>query len=104
MPHAELTIPKTLPLYLLKDMVVFPYMVFPVYQSDDEAERFSFAQSEYDGFIAVVYQRPDTPDLPLKDAIQSHRHGVPDYPDQAGFRQSSEDHPGGDQPDQHRRA
>jgi len=69
MPHAELTIPKKLPIYLLKDMVVFPYMVFPVYQSEDEAELFNFAQRGYDGFIAVVYQRPDTPDLPLKDAI-----------------------------------
>ncbi len=71
MPHAELTIPTTLPLYLIKDMVVFPYMVFPVYQGEDEAERFTVAQSDYDGFIAVVYQRPETPESPLKDAISS---------------------------------
>ncbi|CAH2032261.1 endopeptidase La [Trichlorobacter ammonificans] len=68
MPHAELTIPETLPLYPLKDMVAFPYMVFPVYQSEEEAERFTVAQKQYDSFIAVVYQHADA-EAPLKETI-----------------------------------
>ncbi len=57
MPHAELNIPEILPLYQLKDMVAFPYMVFPVYLEEGGALLFREAQEQYDGFIAVALQR-----------------------------------------------
>jgi ATP-dependent Lon protease len=59
MPHNELIIPEILPLCLLKDMVAFPYMVFPLYLDDREVIRFREAQEVYDGFVAVVFQRKE---------------------------------------------
>lgn len=61
MPHSEINIPESLPLYLLKDMVAFPYMVFPVYQDDSGTLPFMEAQESFDGFIAVCLQNPDAP-------------------------------------------
>ena len=53
MPHNELTIPAVLPLYPLKDMVAFPYMVFPLYLDEPELALFRASQEQYDGFVAV---------------------------------------------------
>jgi len=66
MPHNELTIPAILPLYPLKDMVAFPYMVFPLYLDEPELNRFRESQERYDSFMAVVFQRkePLPQDLP----------------------------------------
>lgn len=62
MSEKELLVSEILPLYLLKDMVAFPYMVFPIYISEEDAECFLMAQDEYDGFIAVVSQLAGAPD------------------------------------------
>jgi ATP-dependent Lon protease len=72
MPHNELTIPEILPLCLLKDMVAFPYMVFPLYLDDREVIRFREAQEVYDGFVAVVFQRKEH----LGDDLQSSLHEI----------------------------
>ncbi|MDY0384823.1 endopeptidase La [Trichlorobacter sp.] len=66
MPHSELNIPDSLPLYLLKDMVAFPYMIFPVYQDEAGALPFKEAQEHYDGFMAVTLQRADHDDAELR--------------------------------------
>lgn len=57
MPHNELSIPEVLPLYLLKDMVAFPYMVFPLYLDEPEMVLFRESQELYGSFIAVVFPR-----------------------------------------------
>ncbi|MDK9717387.1 MAG: endopeptidase La [Trichlorobacter sp.] len=59
MPHNELTIPAILPLYPLKDMVAFPYMVFPLYLDEPELALFRAAQDQYDGFVAVSFPRKE---------------------------------------------
>ena len=69
MPHNELNIPDTLPLYLLKDMVAFPYMVFPVYQDEEGAMPFKEAQEQYDGFMAVTLQRSGQTDGDLRSRL-----------------------------------
>jgi len=69
MPNAELNIPDSLPLYLLKDMVAFPYMVFPVYLDEGGALPFKEAQENHDGFIAVTLQRADQPDGDLRSRL-----------------------------------
>lgn len=66
MSASELNIPETLPLYLLKDMVAFPYMVFPVYQDEAGALPFKEAKERYDGFMAITLQRPDQEDADLR--------------------------------------
>ena len=57
MSHTELTIPSILPLYPLKEIVAFPYMVFPLYLDEQQLSLFRAAQDEYDGFVAVSCQR-----------------------------------------------
>jgi len=69
MPHSELNIPDSLPLYLLKDMVAFPYMIFPVYQDEAGALPFKEAKENYDGFMAVTLQRADQPDGDLRGRL-----------------------------------
>ncbi len=59
MPHNELTIPPVLPLYPLKDLVAFPYMVFPLYLDESEMNCFRDAQNSFDGFIAVIFQQKE---------------------------------------------
>ena len=59
MPYSDLTIPDCLPVYPLKDMVAFPYMVFPIYLDESGAAPFRAAQDQYDGFMAVALQRSE---------------------------------------------
>jgi ATP-dependent Lon protease len=72
MPYNELTIPEILPLCFLKDMVAFPYMVFPLYFDEREVARFREAQEVYDGFVAVVFQRKEC----LGDDLRSSLHEI----------------------------
>ena len=58
MPHSNLEIPEILPLYIQKEMVVFPYMIFPVYVTERELRTFSEAE-QYDQMIAMVLRHPD---------------------------------------------
>jgi ATP-dependent Lon protease len=57
MPHSNIDIPEKLPLYIQKDMVPFPYMVFPVYVNDRDLQTFTEAD-RYDNLVAVVLRRP----------------------------------------------
>ena len=59
MPHTNIEIPDRLPLYPQKEMVPFPYMIFPLYMEERELRVFSEADN-YDKYVAIVLFRPDT--------------------------------------------
>lgn len=59
MPHTELIIPEVIPLFLQKDMVAFPYMVFPLYVNDSELAVFKKAES-LDSIICIKLLQPKT--------------------------------------------
>ncbi len=67
MPHNELKVPEALSLYMLKDMVAFPYMVFPLYLDEAGVLPFRDAQEKYDGFVAVCLQKSEKGDERLDD-------------------------------------
>ena len=58
MPHTNIEIPDRLPLYPQKEMVPFPYMIFPLYMDERELRVFSEADN-YDKYVAIVLFRPD---------------------------------------------
>ena len=58
MPHTNIEIPDRLPLYPQKEMVPFPYMIFPLYMDERELQVFSEADN-YDKYVAIVLLRPD---------------------------------------------
>jgi len=58
MPHTNIDIPERLPLYPQKEMVPFPYMIFPLYMNERDLRVFSEADN-YDKFVAIVLLRPD---------------------------------------------
>lgn len=58
MPHTALEIPEKLPLFIQKEMVPFPYMVFPVFVNDRELQPFVEAD-HYDKMVCVLLQLPD---------------------------------------------
>ncbi|MGD0586798.1 MAG: LON peptidase substrate-binding domain-containing protein, partial [Oryzomonas sp.] len=58
MPHTNIEIPERLPLYPQKEMVPFPYMIFPLYMDERELRVFSEADN-YDKYVAIVLFRPD---------------------------------------------
>ncbi|MDD2541600.1 MAG: endopeptidase La [Desulfuromonadaceae bacterium] len=60
MPHTIIEIPSKLPLYSQKEAVVFPYMLFPLYVSDRDADIFRAADN-YDKYIVFAFERPDDP-------------------------------------------
>jgi ATP-dependent Lon protease len=59
MPHTNIEIPERLPLYPQKEMVPFPYMIFPLYMDERELRVFSEADN-YDKYVAIVLFRPDS--------------------------------------------
>ncbi len=69
MPHNELKVPEILSLYILKDMVAFPYMVFQVYLDEEGVLPFRNAQEQYDGFVAVCLQKSDKGDVKLDEFV-----------------------------------
>ncbi|MDR3580360.1 MAG: endopeptidase La [Oryzomonas sp.] len=58
MPHTNIEIPERLPLYPQKEMVPFPYMIFPLYVDERQLRVFSEAD-DYDKYVAIVLLRPD---------------------------------------------
>ena len=52
------SIPEVLPLYPLRDMVAFPYMMFPLFLPDEELPAFEEAM-RYQNFIALFRKRDD---------------------------------------------
>lgn len=59
MPHSTIEIPEKIPLYSQKEMVPFPYMIFPVFVNDRELQTFTEAD-KYDKFVALALRRPDS--------------------------------------------
>ncbi len=59
MPHTNIEIPEKLPIYSQKEMVPFPYMIFPLFVNDHELETFTDAD-KYDKFVAVVLRRSES--------------------------------------------
>jgi ATP-dependent Lon protease len=57
MPHTDLEVPEKLPLHIQREMVPFPYMVFPFYVNDRDLLTFKEAD-HYDKLVAVVLRRP----------------------------------------------
>ena len=60
MPHANIEIPPKLPLYSQKEMVVFPYMLFPLYVSERDAAVFRVAD-DYEKYVVLAFERPEDP-------------------------------------------
>ena len=58
MPHTVIEIPEKLPLYVQKEMVVFPYMLFPVFVSEKEMAVFREAEN-YETYLVFVFERPE---------------------------------------------
>jgi len=58
MPHTNIEIPERLPLYPQKEMVPFPYMIFPLYVDERDLRVFSEADN-YEKYVAIVLRRPD---------------------------------------------
>jgi len=61
MPHTDIEIPENLPVYAQKEIVAFPYMIFPVFVDDRDVRIFSEADN-YDKLVALVLRRSDQPD------------------------------------------
>lgn len=66
MPHTNIEIPEKLPLYPQKEMVPFPYMIFPLYVDERELRVFSEADN-YEKYVAIVLFRPDATGSTLAD-------------------------------------
>ena len=58
MPHSNIEVPERIPLHVQKEMVVFPYMIFPLYVSERELKAFNQAE-QYDRLVAVALRRSD---------------------------------------------
>jgi ATP-dependent Lon protease len=56
--HVTMTIPELLPLYPLKDMVAFPYMIFPLFINEEEMIPFEEAR-RYGSLVALVKLREE---------------------------------------------
>jgi ATP-dependent Lon protease len=56
--NASITIPEILPLYPLKDVVAFPYMIFPIFLKEEEMGVFEEA-GRYHNLIALVKLREE---------------------------------------------
>ncbi len=58
MPHTTIEIPEKLPLYIQQEMVVFPYMLFPVFVSEKEMATFREAKN-YESYLVFVFETPE---------------------------------------------
>ncbi len=58
---AHITIPEILPAFVLKDMVAFPYMVFPLYLKREERLPFEKA-FQFDSLLTLFTRRDDASD------------------------------------------
>ncbi|MBT1071860.1 endopeptidase La [Pelotalea chapellei] len=56
MPHTNIEIPEQLPIYGHKEMVAFPYMIFPVFVDDHDVQIFTEAD-KYEKLVAIVLRR-----------------------------------------------
>jgi len=58
MPHTMIEIPEKIPLYVQQEMVVFPYMLFPVFVSEKEMATFR-ATENYEKYLVFVFEKPE---------------------------------------------
>lgn len=58
MPHTDIEIPEKLPIYGHKEMVAFPYMIFPVFVNDHDVQIFTEAD-KYEKLVATVLRRDE---------------------------------------------
>src|SRR4051794_19041268 len=58
MPHTNIEIPEQLPIYGHKEMVAFPYMIFPVFVDDHDVQIFTEAD-KYEKLVAIVLRRTE---------------------------------------------
>ena len=58
MPHTNIEIPEKLPIYGHKEMVAFPYMIFPVFVNDHDVQIFTEAD-KYEKLVATVLRRDE---------------------------------------------
>jgi ATP-dependent Lon protease len=56
--HVNITIPEILPLYPLKDMVAFPYMIFPLFINEEEMLPFEESR-RYNSLVALAKLRDE---------------------------------------------
>ncbi len=56
--NGSISIPEILPLFTLRDMVAFPYMIFPLFLKDEEMEAFEEAR-RYQNLITIVKLRDE---------------------------------------------
>jgi len=58
MPHTTIEIPEKLPLYVQQEMVVFPYMLFPVFITEKQMATFREAEN-YESYLVFVFETPE---------------------------------------------
>ena len=58
MPHTNIDVPEKLPIYIQKEMVAFPYMIFPLHVHDNDLQVFTEAD-KYEKLVVVVLKRTD---------------------------------------------
>lgn len=68
--NISLAIPEILPLYTLKDMVAFPYMIFPLFINDEEMLSFEEAR-RYNNLVVLVKLRDE-----LTGVLQGDIHEI----------------------------
>jgi ATP-dependent Lon protease len=64
--HVNITIPEILPLYPLKDMVAFPYMIFPLFINEEEMLPFEESR-RYNSLVALAKLRDEKTGVLVND-------------------------------------
>jgi ATP-dependent Lon protease len=60
MPYTEMELPEKLPIFLQKEMVPFPYMIFPLFIDDRDVHIFNAAE-DHDNLVAIALRNGDQP-------------------------------------------
>ncbi len=63
MPHTNIELPEKLPIYIQCEMVPFPYMIFPMFVDEHEAQTFNTAR-DHDNLVAIALNRQEPGKLP----------------------------------------
>lgn len=63
MPHTNIELPEKLPIYIQCEMVPFPYMIFPMFVNEHEAQTFNTAR-DHDNLVAIALNRQEPGKLP----------------------------------------
>ena len=60
MPYTEMELPEKLPIFLQKEMIAFPYMIFPLFIKEQDVRIFTAANS-HDNLMVVALRDGDPP-------------------------------------------